>query len=85
MIDNSQFVYQLRKDTFIFYSVSRDHVYQDSEPHLNRGVPVNVKSVLPTIRTYQIKPEDLRSRPEAIKLFFMLNSAEHEIYPTHKC
>ena len=22
---------------------------------------------------------------EVIKLFFMLNSAEHEIYPAHKC
>ena len=23
--------------------------------------------------------------PEVIKLFFMLNSAEHEIYPANKC
>ena len=23
--------------------------------------------------------------PEVIKLFFMLNSYEHEIYPAHKC
>ena len=23
--------------------------------------------------------------PNVIKLFFMLNSAEHEIYPAHKC
>ena len=23
--------------------------------------------------------------PEAIKLFFMLNSAEYEIFPAHKC
>ena len=23
--------------------------------------------------------------PEVIKLFFMLNSAEHEILPAHKC
>ena len=26
-----------------------------------------------------------RPGPEVIKLFFILNSAEHEIYPTHKC
>ena len=25
------------------------------------------------------------SGPKVIKLFFMLNSAEHEIYPAHKC
>ena len=24
-------------------------------------------------------------RPKVIKLFFMLNSAEHEIHPSHKC
>ena len=23
--------------------------------------------------------------PEVIKLFFMLNSTEHEIFPAHKC
>ena len=23
--------------------------------------------------------------PEVIKTFFMLNSAEHKIYPAHKC
>ena len=23
--------------------------------------------------------------PEVIKLFFMLNSGEHEIFPAHKC
>ena len=23
--------------------------------------------------------------PEVIKLFFMLNSVEHEIFPAHKC
>ena len=26
-----------------------------------------------------------RSGPEVIKLFFILNSAEHEIYHAHKC
>ena len=26
-----------------------------------------------------------RPSPEVIKLFIMLNSAEHEIYPAHKC
>ena len=25
------------------------------------------------------------SGPEVIKLFFMLNSTEHEIFPAHKC
>ena len=25
------------------------------------------------------------SGPDVIKLYFMLNSAEHEIYPAHKC
>ena len=24
-------------------------------------------------------------RPQGYKTFFMLNSAEHEIYPSHKC
>ena len=27
----------------------------------------------------------LNSGPEAIKTFFMLNSAEYKIYPAHKC
>ena len=26
-----------------------------------------------------------KSGPEVIKPFFMLNSADHEIYPAHKC
>ena len=26
-----------------------------------------------------------RPDPEVIKLFFVLNSAEHDIYPAHKC
>ena len=27
---------------------------------------------------------NIRAGPEVIKLFFMLNSAEHKIYPAHK-
>ena len=27
----------------------------------------------------------INSDPKVIKLFFILNSAEHEIYPAHKC
>ena len=27
----------------------------------------------------------LHPRPEVIKLFFILYSGEHEIYPAHKC
>ena len=29
--------------------------------------------------------ENIQSGPEVIKLFFMLNSIEHEIFPAHKC
>ena len=31
------------------------------------------------------QPETPKTGPEVIKLFSMLNSAEHEIYPAHKC
>ena len=30
-------------------------------------------------------PENIQSGPEVIKLFFMINSIEHEIFPAHKC
>ena len=31
------------------------------------------------------KLNNLEAWPHGYKTFFMLNSAEHEIYPTHKC
>ena len=34
---------------------------------------------------WKLKKKCLESGSEVIKLFFMLNSAEHEIIPAHKC
>ena len=31
------------------------------------------------------KNKECKFRPQGCKTFFMLNSAEHEIYPAHKC
>ena len=39
-----------------------------------------------TVEPCHKKPNNvLVSRPPGYKTFFMLNSAEHEIYPAHKC
>ena len=45
----------------------------------------SVKPLVPAIfKSFKLSISE-RSGPEVIKLFSMLNSAEHEIYPTHKC
>ena len=43
---------------------------KEIEEDLNRTIRVNFLSI---------------NRPLGCKTFFMLNSAEHEIYPDHKC
>ena len=37
------------------------------------------------VLSYQAKTVMTITDPEVIKLFFMLNSAEHEIYHAYKC
>ena len=51
---------------------------------------IKFKSSLTLRRHYSSGPrsttfERKKRGPEVIKLFFILNSAEHEIYPAHKC
>ena len=46
---------------------------------------VNEPEAWPTIPFLNIYVLCLWSGPEAIKLFFMLNSTEHEIQSAHKC
>ena len=52
-------------------------------PHF-RGADLGLKYTCAIIHKF-CKQFGPRSGPEVIKLFFMLNSAEHEIYPAHKC
>ena len=51
--------------------------------HLINQVPQN--NMLFIIKQNIGRWEVQRTGPEAIKTSFMLNSAEHEIYPAHKC
>ena len=38
-----------------------------------------------TIMYFQLVLNEMGPGLEVIKLFFMLNSTEHKIYPAHKC
>ena len=63
--------------------------------HLMQHVEISIlkfKSSLTLRRHYSsgprsttFEPRRKKTGPEVIKLFFILNSAEHEIYPAHKC
>ena len=49
---------------------------------INKLIRVSRNEVVVVIRVDKDKG---RTRPQGYKTFFMLNSAEHEIYPAHKC
>ena len=51
--------------------------------HLKNQVPQN--NILFIIKQNLGRWEVQRTGPVVIKTFSMLNSAEHEIYPAHKC
>ena len=47
----------------------------------------NVNGVARKVSLLHVRKEKLSLQPglEVIKLIFMLNSSEHEIFPVHKC
>ena len=49
----------------------------------NEGITFVVKIFCSA--SVKTRPVEMRTGPEVLKLFVMLNSAEHEIYPSHKC
>ena len=63
------------------------------EPHYEKNLSSAVttksdKNNLLKYRSYGKELLDIKSTvpgPQGFKTFFMLNSAEHEIYPAHKC
>ena len=57
------------------------HVY----PMLEDGSVIDVRKATGTSIVGRVCTKNNPSGPEVIKLFFMLNSAEHEIFPAHKC
>ena len=44
-----------------------------------------INSCITFLSTIHINYQQLQTRPQDYKTFSMLNSAEHEIYPAHKC
>ena len=56
----------------------------DQTVYMQRLIGVFDGRILPTC-TFCWLPALIRSRPPGYKTFSMLNSAEHEIYPAHKC
>ena len=60
---------------------------------VKRFAPQGLDAKYAEVRNLEMRDDDLMictypktgRGPKVVKLFFMLNSAEHEIYPAHKC
>ena len=54
-------------------------------PMLEDGSVIDVRKAIGTLIVGRVCTRNNPIWPRGYKTFFMLNSAEHEIFPAHKC